>query len=125
MTAFKYIRLGVALSQIENRLANIHTVDIVKAVCKYYNLQFDQMTGPYKTRRIGYARNIAAYVLKQHTGLTYECIGNLFGITREAAYRACATIRGNKDPRILEEVADVQDMVKSLILAEYNEEIPF
>lgn len=125
MTGFEYFCLGVALSQVENRLANIRTADIVKAVCKYYQLQFEQLTGPYKTRRIGYARNIAVYVLKQNTTLTYECLGNLFGITREAAYRAHRTVTRNKDPRVLGEVADVEALVKSLILAEYNDEIPF
>jgi len=125
MIAFQFFRIGVALSQLENRMANIRTLDIVKAVCKYYELQLDDLTGSYKPRRIGYARNVAIYVLKNNTSMTYEAIGDLFGITNSSAAKAYATVSRNRDPRVLEEVSDLEDMVKTLILAEYNEEIPF
>lgn len=53
--------------------------DVVRAVCKYFDLTKSQLTSARRTAPVVYARQIAMYLCKYHTTKSYPEIGRRLG----------------------------------------------
>ncbi|MFH1832801.1 MAG: chromosomal replication initiator protein DnaA [Candidatus Levyibacteriota bacterium] len=62
---------------LENNI--IHPDDIIKTVCSYYDLKSTLVKGPKRDASLVRARQIAMYLLKKETRMTYVEIGNFLG----------------------------------------------
>ncbi len=63
----------------EERKSTIHTEDIIKSICEFYNVKPTQLKGPKRDASLVKARQVAMYLLKNELGLTLVEIGNLLG----------------------------------------------
>lgn len=123
MTAIDYIRLGYELGRIEYE--PVRAADILTAVCKYFSYPEDRVKRRASSRGVGNARKVAMYLIREKTSLTYQAIGDLFNVHRQVPQKAYRELKDTPDPRIREEIEGAEKMIKTLILAEYNDEIPF
>lgn len=78
------ITLPIAMEALKNITPpkktgnNASAEDIKKAVCDYYNLTLQQLTGPSKTAAITTPRFIAIYLCRSLLNMTFEDIGTEF-----------------------------------------------
>ncbi len=63
----------------EERKSTIHTEDVIKNICEFYNIKPTQLKGPKRDASLVKARQVAMYLLKTELGLTLVEIGNLLG----------------------------------------------
>lgn len=64
---------------VEEKKANVHTDDIVKAVCDYYAIKPTQLKGPKRDAALVKARQVCMYLLYTELKTTHMEIGNLLG----------------------------------------------
>lgn len=57
----------------------IHSEDVIKNVCFYYNIKPTQLKGPRRTSSLARARQICMYLLQKELGMTLVEIGNILG----------------------------------------------
>ena len=60
-------------------LQHLHSDDVIKKVCVFYNIKPTQIRGPKREAFLVMARQIAMYLLKNKLKLTYVEIGNALG----------------------------------------------
>ena len=60
-------------------LQHLHSDDVIKKVCVFYNIKPTQIRGPKREAFLVIARQIAMYLLKNKLKLTYVEIGNALG----------------------------------------------
>lgn len=63
----------------EEKREHLHTEDIIKEVCQFYNMKPTQIKGPKRDAPLVRARQVIMYLLKHELGLTYVEIGNVLG----------------------------------------------
>jgi len=74
------IDISTAKSIIKSRyIPNIAIPDIQKATAAYFNITLTDLISNKKKRSVTYPRQIAMYVTRKLTGLSYEEIGKAFG----------------------------------------------
>ena len=66
--------------------------DVKKAVCDYYNLTLQQLTGSSRTTAITTPRFIAIYLCRSMLNLTFEEIGEAFNRDHSSVMNACVKI---------------------------------
>ena len=54
---------------------------IISKVCEYYDITEEDIKSKKKSREIAFPRQIAMYLLKNMTELTFQAIGELLGVT--------------------------------------------
>lgn len=64
---------------IEEKRQSLHSDDIIKAICSYYNVKPTTLRGAKRDASIVRARQVAMYILKNELQLTLVEIGNLLG----------------------------------------------
>lgn len=52
---------------------------IQKAVCQYFKISHDQLIGPSRVRMFARPRQIAIFLIRKHTQLSYQAIAGRFG----------------------------------------------
>jgi chromosomal replication initiator protein len=52
---------------------------IKKMICSYYDITWNELTSPRRNNRLVHARQVAYYIIKNHTTLSYPQIGRKFG----------------------------------------------
>ena len=72
-------RVREALHPLVPAAERLPTTVIVQAVCHYFHITPDQLTGPTRARDITYARHIAMYLLRERTASSLSQIGHLLG----------------------------------------------
>lgn len=66
-------------ARVEERGVRLHPDDIIKAVCKFYDVKPTQIKGPKRDAGLVKARQMAMYLLKRELDLTFVEIGNQLG----------------------------------------------
>jgi chromosomal replication initiator protein len=90
-----YIRRLATVASVEKKTITVDSVkrifetelldpirqveNIQGAVCRYFKLSPQQLLSPKKSQSISLARQIAMYLARTHTGLSFAKIGELFG----------------------------------------------
>ncbi|MDQ7778255.1 MAG: chromosomal replication initiator protein DnaA [Planctomycetota bacterium] len=59
--------------------ASVNFQDIITAVCRYFHLRPQDIQSPRKVRSVAMPRQVAMYLMKQHSPLSLEEIGAFFG----------------------------------------------
>ncbi len=54
---------------------------IIQKVCEYYDITEDDIKSKKKNREIAFPRQVAMYLLKGMTELTFQTIGEMLGVT--------------------------------------------
>ena len=68
-----------AIGDVQAEPSNYHPMDIIDLVAAYYGLTADDLTAATRKKNIAYARQVAAYLLRQETRRTLADIGRLLG----------------------------------------------
>ena len=63
----------------EEKRERLHSDDVIKAVCDFYDVKPTQLKGPKRDASLVRARQVAMYLLKRELSLTLVEIGNLLG----------------------------------------------
>ena len=64
---------------LSNTSRNLRLLDYTtRIVCKYYNIEPDEMKSKTRKREICFPRQVAMYLLKKHTNLSLASIGEYF-----------------------------------------------
>jgi len=63
----------------EEKPTHIHTEDVIKSVCEFYQIKQTQLKSPKRDALLVRARQVAMYLLKTELGLTLVEIGNALG----------------------------------------------
>lgn len=63
----------------EPEFHNLHSEDIIKSVCFFYNVKSTQLKGPKRDAFLVKARQVTMYLLKKELGLPFVEIGNILG----------------------------------------------
>ena len=79
----------IASAQLENGISSITrpTVkaitpkQIISQVCEYYDISEEDIRSKKKSREIAFPRQVAMYLLKHMTDLTFQAIGEMLGVT--------------------------------------------
>lgn len=53
--------------------------EIQKAVCQYFKISHEQLIGPSRVRMYARPRQIAIFLIRKHTQLSYPAIAHRFG----------------------------------------------
>lgn len=64
---------------VEERSERLHSDDVIKYVCSFYNIKPTQLRGPKRDAGLVRARQVAMYLLKEKLLMTQVEIGNLLG----------------------------------------------
>ncbi|MGH9856206.1 MAG: helix-turn-helix domain-containing protein, partial [Acidobacteriota bacterium] len=71
----------------------VNTRHIIETVCVYYNSSFDEICGKKRNKEIVRPRQIAMYLLRKESNLSFPSIGELFGgRDHTTAMHACEKI---------------------------------
>ena len=54
---------------------------IISQVCEYYDISEEDIRSKKKSREIAFPRQVAMYLLKHMTDLTFQAIGEMLGVT--------------------------------------------
>lgn len=52
---------------------------IKKMICSYYDITWNELISPRRSNRLVHARQVAYFIIKNHTTLSYPQIGRKFG----------------------------------------------
>lgn len=63
----------------EEKRGSLHADDVVKEICKFYNIKSTQLKGPKRDAGLVKARQITMYMLYRDLKMTYVEIGNILG----------------------------------------------
>lgn len=63
----------------EEKKGHLHTEDVIKGVCEFYNVKPTQLKGPKRDAGLVRARQVCMFLLYNELGLTYVEIGNVLG----------------------------------------------
>ena len=84
---------------LSNTSRNLRLLDYTtRIVCKYYNIEPDEMKSKTRKREICFPRQVAMYLLKKHTNLSLASIGEYFnGKDHATVLHACRTVKNLMD----------------------------
>ncbi|MFH1826463.1 MAG: chromosomal replication initiator protein DnaA [bacterium] len=96
--------------------ARVSVDAIKKAVAEFYNVHFDDMSAKIRTREIALARQVAMFLARDLTQLSFPKIGEDFGgRDHTTVMHAFDKIRGalKKDPAVQEAVKSIRKKIQS------------
>lgn len=100
---------------VHNETKAVTIDDIVKVVCKHFNLEQSAIHTKSRKREVVQARQIAMYLAKNYTDLSTSKIGKFIGNKDHATVlHACKTVKGQieVDKNFSAEVQEIQTILK-------------
>ncbi|MGB9879066.1 MAG: helix-turn-helix domain-containing protein, partial [Candidatus Pelagibacter ubique] len=93
---------------------NYSPEEIIKAVAKYYNVSTEKIIGDNKADELILARQIAMYLTKKLTTLSFSQIGEKFGRVHSTVMRAYERIETlvKKDILLKEQIKEIISLIK-------------
>jgi len=64
---------------LKQRAAQLNPERILKLVSNYCNVKLTELKGKGRTKQVAYARQLAMFLGRKHTGLSYTALGKAFG----------------------------------------------
>lgn len=77
--------------------AEMESEKVIDVVCRYFEMQLDELKRPTKKRLIVYKRQMIMYFLSHYTTVTYKEIGLMFGKDHTTVIHAKNLIRDLMD----------------------------
>ena len=93
----------------------INAESITKAVCSFYSLTPEDLTGPSRRRDVTMPRQIAMYLIREMTSMSLPQIGAAFGKRdHTTVLHACKLVEESlrTSPDIARQVGDLRHMVQ-------------
>ncbi|MFN4245666.1 MAG: helix-turn-helix domain-containing protein, partial [Brevinematia bacterium] len=89
--------------------------EIVKAVAKYYEISYEKIIDNSRTDQLMFARQVAMYLIKRLTNLTFSQIAERFGKVHSTAMRAYERIDSliKRDLLIKQQIKEIISILKS------------
>lgn len=87
---------------------------IIDGVCKFYNINKDDILARKRTKEIALARQVAMYLISDMLSMPYASIGNIFGKDHATAIYAKNKVTEDmqKNKKFATDVNDIKQMVK-------------
>ena len=83
---------------------------IKKMICAYYDITWNELISPRRSNRLVHARQVAYFIIKNHTTLSYPQIGRKFGGRDHTT-----VLHGvNKIKKLIETDSDIAAEIKRL-----------
>ncbi len=92
---------------------DVMTEKIISATSKYFGVSVENMKSPKRDEEIVYARQIAIYIIKQMTDVSYKSIGLIFGLTHSTVMHAYNKIKSNIHTKI-NTSSDINKIIKEV-----------
>ena len=87
---------------------------IIDGVCKFYNINKDDILARKRTKEVALARQVAMYLISDMLSMPYASIGNIFGKDHATAIYAKNKVTEDmqKNKKFATDVNDIKQMVK-------------
>ena len=104
---------GIIEKAVQNLSKHINEVVILKTVAEFYNVSLETMTGPNRRKEIVEPRQVAMYLLREISDLSYPYIGEKLGRDHTTAIHAYEKINEeiNKNPALNQKILTIRDMI--------------
>ena len=76
-------------------IKHIEAAEIVKVVCNYFEIGFEELESNSRKRDLVYVRDMAIYTLTEHTMLSLKSIGEIFNRDHTSVIHAREKVKAN------------------------------
>ena len=104
---------GIIEKAVQNLSKHINELVILKAVAEFYNISLETMTSSNRRKEIVEPRQVAMYLLREISDLSYPYIGEKLGRDHTTAIHAYEKINQeiNKNPSLNQKILTIRDMI--------------
>ncbi len=104
---------GIIEKAVQNLSKHVNELVILKTVAEFYNVSLDAMSGPNRRKEIVEPRQVAMYLLREISDLSYPYIGEKLGRDHTTAIHAYGKINEeiNKNPSLNQKILTIRDMI--------------
>ena len=104
---------GIIEKAVQNLSKHINELVILKTVAEFYNVSIETMTSPNRRKEIVEPRQVAMYLLREISDLSYPYIGEKLGRDHTTAIHAYEKINEgiNKNPALNQKILTIRDMI--------------
>ena len=104
---------GIIEKAVQNLSKHVNELVILKTVAEFYNVSLEAMTGPNRRKEIVEPRQVAMYLLREISDLSYPYIGEKLGRDHTTAIHAYEKINEeiNKNPALNQKILTIRDMI--------------
>ncbi len=104
---------GIIEKAVQNLSKHVNEAIILKAVAEFYGVSLEAMAGPNRRKEIVEPRQVAMFLLRDISDLSYPYIGEKLGRDHTTAIHAHEKINNeiNKNPALNQKVITIRDMI--------------
>ena len=104
---------GIIEKAVQNLSKHVDELIILKTVAEFYNVSLETMTSPNRRKEIVEPRQVAMYLLREISDLSYPYIGEKLGRDHTTAIHAYEKINEeiNRNPALNQKVLTIRDMI--------------
>ena len=104
---------GIIEKAVQNLSKHVDEVIILKTVAEFYNISLEAMTSPNRRKEIVEPRQVAMYLLREISDLSYPYIGEKLGRDHTTAIHAYEKINKeiNRNPALNQKILTIRDMI--------------
>ena len=104
---------GIIEKAVQNLSKHVNEVVILKAVSEFYGVSLEAMAGPNRQKEIVEPRQVAMFLLRDISDLSYPYIGEKLGRDHTTAIHAYEKINNeiNRNPALNQKVITIRDMI--------------
>jgi chromosomal replication initiator protein len=113
VTVTPKIAEGIIEKAVQNLSKHINEVVILKTVAEFYNISLETMTSANRRKEIVEPRQVAMYLLREISDLSYPYIGEKLGRDHTTAIHAYEKINEeiNRNPTLNQKILTIRDMI--------------
>ena len=104
---------GIIEKAVQNLSKHVNEVVILKAVADFYGVSLEAMAGPNRSKEIVEPRQIAMYLFREISDLSYPYIGEKLGRDHTTAIHAYEKINEeiNRNPSLNQKIITIRDII--------------
>jgi len=104
---------GIIEKAVQNLSKHVNEAVILKSVAEFYNVSLEAMTGPNRRKEIVEPRQVAIYLLREISDLSYPYIGEKLGRDHTTAIHAYEKINEeiNRNPALNQKILAIRDII--------------
>ena len=104
---------GIIEKAVQNLSKHINEAVILKTVAEFYNVSLEVIVSPNRRKEIVEPRQVAMYLLREISDLSYPYIGEKLGRDHTTAIHAYEKINEeiNKNPTLNQKILTIRDMI--------------
>jgi chromosomal replication initiator protein len=104
---------GIIEKAVQNLSKHVNEVVILKTVAEFYGVSLEAMSGPNRQKEIVEPRQVAMFLLRDISDLSYPYIGEKLGRDHTTAIHAYEKINNeiNRNPALNQKIISIRDMI--------------